>query len=80
MTDVTKIDSPSCNGQEHRVRIDVVTFIEVPDERFMFDVYGDNGKISNEIAEFKAKVNPNASVYYEYCCDACKEAVNGNGS
>ena len=69
--------SISCNGENHRVRIDVVTFIEVPDERFMLDVYGDSGKVSNDVAEFRSKVNPNASVYYEYCCDACKEAVNG---
>lgn len=65
-----------CNGTEHRVRIDVVTFIEMPDERFLVDLYGNKDKVKQDIQAFKAKVNPNASVYYDYCCEDCKEVVN----
>lgn len=70
-------DELSCNGVDHRVRIDVVTFIEVPDDRFVLDLYGKEDKIKHDIELFKAKVNPKASVYYDYCCDKCKEEANG---
>ena len=70
----------SCNGTEHRVRIDVVTFIEVPDDRFVLDLYGVEDKIKEDIAKFKSDVNPRASVYYDYCCNACKEVADGSGT
>lgn len=75
MTDGTE---QKCNGTEHRVRIDVVTFIEVPDDRFVLDLYGAEDKIKADIAKFKSDVNPRASVYYDYCCNACKEATSGS--
>lgn len=73
-----KVYELKCDGKNHRVMVDVVTFIEMPDERFMYDIYGDKDKIKQDVAAFKAKVNPNASVYYDYCCEECKEATSGS--
>jgi NAD(P)H-flavin reductase len=69
---------PKCDGVNHNVTLDVVTFVEIPDEHFRTYIAGDIGMVKSTAAELKAKASPKASLYFDYCCDACKEAVNGS--
>lgn len=66
-----------CDGTKHRVEMDVVTFIEQPDQVFRSFISGTIDEVKSKIAEINAGKNPNASVFYEYCCDKCKEEANG---
>jgi len=69
-----------CDGKQHRVEVDVVTFIEQPDQVFRTLVVGDEQHVRESVDKIKQDKAPSATIFYEYCCDACKEVVNGNGS
>jgi hypothetical protein len=69
-----------CDGTNHRVVVDVVTFIQHVDEHFQYYVTGSKQDVATKIAEINSNKAPSADVWYDYCCDACKEVSNGNGS
>jgi hypothetical protein len=66
-----------CDGTNHKVEMDVVTFIEQPDQVFRSFITGSLAEIKAKVAEINAGKSPTASVFYEYCCDKCKEESNG---
>jgi hypothetical protein len=65
-----------CDGVNHRAEVDVVTFIEQPDQIFRTLIMGDVETIRSKVQEMERDKSPNASVYIDYCCDACKEMAN----
>jgi hypothetical protein len=67
-----------CDGKQHRVEVDVVTFIEQPDQVFRTLVIGDEEHVRESVAKIKEDKAPSATIFYEYCCDACKEVVSGS--
>jgi hypothetical protein len=67
-----------CDGKQHRVEVDVVTFIEQPDQVFRTLVVGDEEHVRESVAKIKEDKAPSATIFYEYCCDACKEVVSGS--
>ena len=69
-----------CDGTNHRVVVDVVTFIQHVDEHFQYFVTGSKQDVVSKIAEINSTKAPSTDVWYDYCCDECKEVVNGNGS
>lgn len=70
-------DRPKCDGTNHNVILDVVTFVELPDEHFRTYLAGDIGTVKSAADSIKSKASPQASLYFEYCCASCKEAIDG---
>ena len=66
-----------CDGVKHRVMVEVVTFIETPDQHFIHYVEGEAKQVASEVAKLELSKSPGASMYLEYCCDKCKEVTNG---
>jgi hypothetical protein len=62
-----------CDGINHRAEVDVVTFIEQPDQIFRTLIMGDVETIKSKVLEMERDKAPNTSVYIDYCCEACKE-------
>ena len=66
-----------CEGTQHRVEVDVVTFIFQPDEVFRKFVVGTADEVKQQLREIRATKSPNADMFVAYCCDKCKEEENG---
>ena len=66
-----------CEGENHRVEVDVVTFIIQPDQVFRQFVVGTADEIKQRLKEMRDTKSPNADMFVEYCCDKCKEEDNG---
>jgi len=67
----------SCDGINHHVKIDFVTFISHPDEIWRKWATGTVDKIIQEIKDYQANKGPNVDMFIDYCCDKCKEEANG---
>jgi hypothetical protein len=63
-----------CDGTNHHVKIDFVTFIEHPDEVWRKWATGTVDKIVQEIKNYRDSKAPNVDMFIDYCCEACKEA------
>jgi len=68
-----------CDGINHKVKIDFVTFIEHPDEVWRKVATGTLKDVNRIVQQYMDDKAPNADAFFDYCCDACKEAVNVNG-
>lgn len=69
-----------CDGINHNVKIDFVTFITRPDEVWRRVAVGNLDEVQTQVQQYKQDKSPDVDMFLEYCCDKCKEAVNGNGS
>lgn len=69
-------ETQKCDGTNHRIALDVVTFIEMPDEHFRTYITGNVDTVKQAALEFKRQASPSASLYFDYCCKECEEAVN----
>jgi uncharacterized alkaline shock family protein YloU len=75
MTDIDgKIE---CDGINHHVKIDFITFVQYPDNVWRRYATGNAEQVKQTVADYKASKESNVDIYVEYCCQACKEEDNG---
>jgi len=69
-----------CDGVNHKVIVDVVTFISHVDQHFQNYVTGSAADVRKQLKDIAGKKAPSAEIWYDYCCEDCKEATDGSGS
>ena len=76
MTDDLKMEK-ECDGINHSVKIDFVTFITRPDEVWRRVASGNLSEVTGQVNQYKQDKSPEVDMFLEYCCDKCKEAIDG---
>lgn len=66
-----------CDNDNHKAEVDIVTYILHPDEVIRQLVVGSAKDIAATIKDMEDRKAPSASLFVSYCCDKCKEVVNG---
>lgn len=66
-----------CDGINHKVIVDVVTYISHVDEHFQNYISGSIGDVRKQLADIASKKSPSSEIWYDYCCEDCKEVANG---
>jgi len=69
-----------CDGINHKVIVDVITFVQHIDEHFQNYVTGSLSDVRKELREIAETKSPSADIWYDYCCEDCKEETNGSGT
>jgi hypothetical protein len=75
-------DAVWCDGTTHRAEVEVVTMVVVEQAESINRtlMVGSESTIANQLQQLKDGSAKNESIFIEYCCDKCKEAVNGSRS
>ena len=66
-----------CDGVNHHVKVDFITFISHPDSVTRQWVNGTTDTVIKTIKQYQAAKAPDVDMFIDYCCEACKEASNG---
>jgi len=62
----------------HMLIIDKVEWIEAPGHTDNYRIVGNLETIVEKVKQIQDTRTKNVSLFIEYCCDTCKEAVNGS--
>lgn len=65
-----------CDGINHHVKVDFITFISHPDHVSRQWVNGTADIVTETIRQYKQTKDPAVDMFIDYCCDACKEESN----
>jgi hypothetical protein len=66
-------DEVSCDGINHHVKMEFVTYYTLPDNVWRKWANGTIEQVKEEVSKLKATVDDDTSVFIDYCCEACKE-------
>ena len=64
-----------CDGINHSVKINYVSFIIRPDEVWRKFAKGNLSEIAGQVNQYKQDKSPAVDMFFEYCCDKCEEAI-----
>lgn len=63
----------SCDGVNHHVKVEFVTYYTLPDNVWRKWANGTADQVKEEVAKLKSIAGKDTSVFIDYCCEECKE-------